>query len=143
MSKLKVMETVPLTELDRLQNKLVEDVMEYHENSIYGSYKLWTGSTEEQYFSIYLMRGVMTIALCPCELFLIDNIITYAMYESLTDIISKHKNNQEKLRFAAENYYLEKCETEITLTTFDGVMECLKWKFKGNVKVKKGMLFYQ
>lgn len=145
MTKLKILKTTPKEQIERVQNKVVEDVTEYNGVNDMGKYKLWTGSTEMEYFNIIFVRGVLTISLEEREMLLGGNsVIYYAMTQMLIDVLSKVKNNNISVeaKEACERYHLNEYVGELNDVDFKAVRKILKWKMKSKkVKVNEGLFF--
>ena len=133
--KFEVFDHVTKEQLDMLQNKKVCNVTEMIMPSIAGSYKGWCGSTEDAYFSIVFVRGIMTVSLEEREMCLGWNPINFAAIDVLADA-GKGKATEAKNAIIDEyttRLYLD----DVSLIKFSDVMKPLKWKMKSrSVKVE-------
>lgn len=141
MTTLKIMETVTKEDINRVQRKIVDDITEWNELSIYGRFKRWTGSTEAEYFNIYFMRGALIVALEEREIHLKENLTTFAITDVLLDLLSENKNNQINYVKSLSVYYDSASDLEVENLTLDEVFRVLDWKLKDGVKIKEGMTF--
>lgn len=145
MGKLIVISTGNQSEIKRIQNRKIMDIVEYDEFSKnLGGYhfKQWVGSTETEYFSILFVKGLLNVCVEERESDLGKNPINYAISKRLVDKMSIVKNDLSKVMEESEKYnnvgYYED-HKEVHLKE---VLKVLKWKrFSRNVKVKKGYLF--
>ena len=103
---------------------------------------MWIGSTEEEYFSVSFVKGVLGISLEEREMLLGKNPINYAMVSELMNKLSKVKNNREKSLDVARKYNKVGYIKDLEEIGFEDVMKVLKWKkFSPKIKVKPGILF--
>lgn len=124
--------------LDRIQNKVVCDVTEYHIKSPMGSVLNWRGSVLEEYFSILFLRGVMTVSVEARECLIGSHCINYGMSEKLIESLEKdsqrHKGKSKLTGFPENDYLKSEAEIEIKAVTFTDIAAALNWKFSPNFK---------
>lgn len=133
--KFKILETVTTDVKKRIEGKKVCDVVEYTVPSLVGPYKGWIGSVEDEYFSVALVKGIVSVSLEEREMKLGWNIIRYAIVEHLHTILTSKKFNTKVRKQLIEAYNDIGSDKDIELITFKDVMTLLKWKFKSR-KVK-------
>jgi hypothetical protein len=143
MSKLQILTSVSKEDVERIQNKKVLDITEFDEYSsiVFGYYKYWMGSTEEHYFSICYIKGLLSISLEEREMFLGKFPINYAIATELIDAMSDVKNDQQAAFDVADKYNLNGYLKTYKEIKVEDVLEVLKWEKSENVKVKTGIKF--
>lgn len=137
--KLRLFDSVTDSQLKRLQNKKICDVTEIVVASSVGYYKGWTGSTEEKWFSIVFVKGVLTVSVEEREMYLGKFPINLALSDTLEEMLSPPVTATKNMMVDMYNssLYLE----DLRKITFKDIMKLLKWKFLNrNVKVQEHFL---
>jgi hypothetical protein len=136
-TKFTLLDSTPKEEVQRLQNQTVMDVEEYNETGILGDYKAWRGSTENAYFYIVFMKGVITVICEEREMLIGTRITTYSV---LTKLVNMSKKSNSYSLF--DSYNAVEYKEDMKNVTFDDVMMTLKWRLHSKkVKLKYGMTF--
>jgi hypothetical protein len=139
--KFEILETVTADQKKKLQDKKVCDVTEMVLPSIIGYYKGWIGSTEEEYFSIVFVKGIITVSLEEREFRLGREPINYSVVDSLHESLIGPITAAKKTTVDLYNtkLYLD----DVKLLTFKDVMKSLKWKLDTGVEVEEHYLSEQ
>lgn len=153
MIKLSILSTVSQSEVERISNKKVETVEEFHEQTNLGWYKAghkpwckaWSGTTENEFFFIVFSHGMLTISLEEREMMIFRKPCTIAMEEKLAQSLKENcvDENSVHADLLKANYNDEHGFKDTEEITFQDVMDVLKWELAHrDVQVKKGMLFF-
>ncbi len=141
--KFALLNSFPKEEFKKLQKRIVYDVEEFiDEESPSGRFNMWKGSTKDEYFTVVLMRGILTISIEERECHMmkervhcIGSITTFLEKMASFKVASKQ---QEFLK----NYFMKGQLDDLYSTNISHVMDFLKWKFVNKkVKIKEGILF--
>jgi hypothetical protein len=124
----------------RIQNKKVCDVVEFIVPSDLGYYKGWIGSTENEYFSVAFVKGVLSVSLEEREMRVGWDITNVAMVSYLHDLLTTKKMDVSTINHIVDVYNKESCENDIKSVKFTDIMKVLDWKFKSR-KVKVDIHF--
>lgn len=128
-------------EKKRIQGKKVCDVVEFVIPSDLGYYKGWIGSTENEFFNIALVKGVLSISLEEREMCVGWKITNVAMITHLHKLITSTKINAVDIAKILDTYNHKDCDADVKDVKFSDVMKVLKWKFKSRkVKVDEHFL---
>lgn len=138
--KFVILESVSKENLIRLQKKVVCNVTElFAPSNIVGSYKGWLGSTEEEYFSIVFVNGILTISLEEREMCLGWRSLSYAIIDTVADAYSGKASVAKNI--LVQEYDLHLYLKDLNEIKFKDVMKTLKWKLKSKkVKVDEHFL---
>jgi hypothetical protein len=142
MLKLRTLKTTDQDEIKRVQNRMVCDVVEYCEYSVVaeGLYKIWVGSTTEEYFNISFLKGLLMVNLEEREINLGQRPVHFAIVSHFVNELSRLKNDQRAVVAYANEYNNEGYLKDNEAISFTDVMRQLKWKKPRNVKVKKSWI---
>ncbi len=125
----------------RIFNKKVCGVVEFILPSDLGYYKGWIGSTENEYFSIAFVKGVLSVSLEEREMQVGWNISNVAMVTHLHKLITTQKMDISAISKMVNTYNLDGCDDDVKAIKFTDVMTVLKWKFASRkVKVDEHFL---
>lgn len=120
-----------------LQNRMVCDVLETRA-TMPGTGRIvsWRGSTQEEYFSILFVQGVITVALNERECLLSESFVNYAMSMALSKAMKGLPGRDDATKQEdIQNYYTKLAEAELNEITFIDVMNLLNWQYKLGAKV--------
>jgi hypothetical protein len=126
----------------KFQNRVVENVLMVHAmNPAYGKIKQWRGATEEEYFIIMFVQGVLVISLSEREMLLGSNITRYAMTDFLSGALKTfEKSDLAGITSVASSYNQHVFPLDEKEITFDDVMTAFKWVAAPKMKVDEDWL---
>jgi hypothetical protein len=143
MIKLSILKTANQADLIQVQNRIVCDVSEFQSRIEDVEVKSWTGSTNEEYFCICFVKGILTITIEERECHVGRKQINYGVSEDLkTLLVNAQKNNGNAQQVAVE-YVSSGYIQDVKNISFKDVVKVLKWKKPRQVPVKTGYIFHR
>lgn len=123
-------------QLNSFSNRKICDVEEFSIDTLYGKAKAWKGSTEEEYFSLLFVNGMLTLCISEREMFLGTVAIAVAMTKKLKEAVEVSKVD-ELVGLQMTQTYTDSGEMneDIKKITLKDCMKVLRWKLKPNAKI--------
>jgi hypothetical protein len=123
-------------ELDSLRNKKVCNIDEYTADTIFGSGRGWMGSTENEFFHILFINGMLSICISEREMLLDQNGVGVGMTKELRQAVNVSKVDEEAGLLLTKEYSSSgRMDEDMDNITLKDVLEALGWELKDGAKI--------
>ena len=123
--------------LESLRNKKVCNVEEYQSETIFGPGRSWKGSTEEEFFYILFINGMLSLYISEREMLLEEKGIGVGMTPELADAVNVSKTDETAGLLLTSKYTSSgKMDDDMVNITFDDILKTLDWELMPGVEIR-------
>ena len=135
---IKIIKTTKNVEiLESLRNKKVCSVEECPAETVFGPGRAWKGSTENEFFYILFIDGMLSLYISEREMLLEEKGIGVGMTPELSDAVNVSKSNENAGLALTKKYTSSgKMDEDMANIMLDDILETLDWKLDEGVEIQ-------